>query len=107
MAAKSKRRQNINLKSLKLSLRTPHSITNVPNNILGNKTTSVVSNANKNKKNNYGLVLVLFSKQTINRSGLLRSFTLHPISSGGSTEILFSRGFIRQKDCSKADKKQG
>lgn len=58
MAAKSKRRENINEKHLKLSLRTPHTITNMSNDILGNKTTQAVSNANKHKESNYGLFFV-------------------------------------------------
>lgn len=59
MAAKSKRRDNINKKSLKFSLRTPHTITNVSNDILGNKTTQAVSNANKHKESNYCLGFIL------------------------------------------------
>lgn len=55
MATKSKRRDNINKKSLKFSLRTPHTITNMSNDILGNKTTQAVSNANKHKESNYCL----------------------------------------------------
>jgi len=39
MAAKSKRRENINYKSLKFSLRNPYTITNMSSDILGSKTT--------------------------------------------------------------------
>lgn len=59
MAAKSKRRENINKKSLKFSLRTPHTVTNMSNNTLGNTITQSVSNANKHKESNYNLGFVL------------------------------------------------
>ena len=60
MAAKSKRRENINLKSLKFSLRTPYTITHMSNDILGYKTTQAVSKANKRKESNYCLGFFLF-----------------------------------------------
>lgn len=103
MTAKSKRWKNINKKSLKFSLRTPHTITNMSNDILGNKTTQAVSHANKHKESNYGLLLVF--KQTKNMSGLLTNFTLHPVSSHRSTESLFSTGLARQRDCLTTGKK--
>lgn len=71
---------------------------------LGNKTAQAVSHANKKKESNYCLLLVF--KQTMNMSGLLTNFTLHPVSSHRSTESLFSTGLARQRDCLTADKKQ-
>lgn len=92
MAAKSKGRKNINTKSLKFSLRNSHTITNMSNDTLGNKTTQAVSHANKHKGNNSCLLLVF--KQTMNISGLLVNFTLHPVSSQRSTDSVFN-GFSK------------
>lgn len=61
MAAKSKRRENSNEKSLKFSLRTPHTIAHMSNDILGDKTTQAVSNANKHKESYHGLFFVFWT----------------------------------------------